>query len=161
MKQKQDLSSALFVIFFIVMLAFTGLIISKINLNVNNNIQKNEYGLDDSQLNTLNGLNNTISSSFDVGILIALILAFLVVAITSLLAEANPLFFIFGLVYYIGSLIVIPIAANIYIKIHNLTTMEDVATLLPMTNLVMQNYVLICVLMTSVVLALLYMRSRA
>ena len=161
MRQKQSLSGALFVVGFIVLLAFSGLIISRLNFEVNENIQEKGYGLDENQLNIIDDTSTSITGAFDKGVLIALVLAFLIVAITSLLASTNALFFIFGLLYYIISLITVPIAANIYIKAHNLSSMQEVATALPITNVIMGNYVVICGVMTSIVLVLLYMRSRA
>ena len=159
-KKGQGLTDAVFVIFFIVILGFMGLIISKIVYQQNENIQENARGLNSEQLSTIDGLSKTIPRTFDAGVVIALMVAFLVVIITSLLMEMNVLFFLFGLLYYVASLILIPIAANIYIKAHNLAALSDVADLLPMTNIIMGNYVLICVVMSSVVLSVLYMRSR-
>lgn len=161
MKQKQNISGAIFVIGFIVLLAFGGLIISKMNYNINEKVQSNGYGLPEDKLQIIDDTSTGIMSAFDKGLLIALVLAFLTVAITSLLTSTNPLFFVFGLLYYISSLIIIPIAANIYIKAHNLSSMQEVATALPITNVIMGNYVVICGVMTSIVLVLLYMRSRA
>lgn len=159
-KKGQGLTDAVFVIFFIVVLGFMGLITSKIVYQQNENIQKNARGLDSEQLSTIDGLSKTIPRTFDVGVVIALMVAFLVVIITSLLVEMNALFFLFGLLYYVASLILIPIAANIYIKAHNLPSLSEVANLLPMTNIIIGNYVVICVVMSSIVLSVLYMRSR-
>jgi len=159
-KKGQGLTDAVFVIFFIVVLGFMGLITSKIVYQQNENIQKNPRGLNGEQLSTIDGLSKTIPRTFDVGVVIALMVAFLVVIITSLLVEMNVLFFLFGLLYYVASLILIPIAANIYIKAHNLPSLSEVANLLPMTNIIIGNYVVICVVMSSIVLSVLYMRSR-
>jgi len=160
MKHKQGLKDFIFIIFFIAIFAFLGLVFAKINSQVNDTVQNGDYGLTVEQLNEIDGLANSIPEAYDQGIIIAFLISFLVLAITSLLLDVNALFFLFGLVQYIFTLIMVPVAANIFIKAYNVESINAVAQSMPMTSLLIQNYVVVNVLLGSMILGLLYMRSK-
>jgi len=160
MKHNQGIRELAFLIFFIVLLALVGLVFAKINITINDKVQLNSYGLTDEQKGEVNTLAESIPTSYDQGIILGLVVSFIILAVSVLLLNANALFFIFGLGQYIFTIITIPIAANIFIKAYNVESLNAVAAYMPMTALLIQNYVLVNVFLASLVLTLLYARSK-
>ena len=160
MKHNQGIRELAFLIFFIAVLGFTGLIFAKFNLAVNDKVQADGYGLTVEQQQEVDGLANSIPASYDQGLILALVVSYIILCVSVLLLNTNALFFIFGLGQYVFTVIMIPVAANLFIKAYNVSSINEIASSMPITALLMQNYVLINVLMASVVLVLAYMRSK-
>jgi len=160
LKKHYSVTDIAFIAVFIIVISMAALFVVRFYYQLNDYVQNDQVEIGTENKAVIAKLNNNINIGLDYAILALLVTAMLAAGITSLLIDVNPIFFVFGLIYYTLVFIIIPIGANMYLTMQGIDEMAVVSDKLPITYFIMNNYVLIWVVMSGVILVALYGKLR-
>lgn len=159
MKRKNNIFDILFIMIVIAVVSIFFFIGASIFNKINDNVQSSGF-LNTEDSDTYNRMNIGFIKNVDRGIFLAILASFILLIISALLIEANILYFVVGLGFYVIVAIFSPMIANLVLGFQSTQELATVTAQMPLTTFYYTNFVLINLVLGGLVLILLYAKTR-
>lgn len=150
---------ALFIVLFLIVFAFAAFFLAKGYSDINDLIQSDTTLRNETKTAAAN-LDSNLPSTLDNAFLLALILLWFMLIVTTLFIDTHPIFFIVTVIVFIVSLAASVLLGNAYVEVMSQAENAAFALSFPVTNWVMNNLLTVILVIGGTTTIALFAKSQ-